>query len=99
MITFKQAVASAREIFPEFDRCVEYEKGYLFAKSDSEGVGGSGSPLAILKEDGRAVGIAAFMREYRLHDELGVEIGVLDGSVIPNRREGGKRDERDKYIS
>ena len=71
MITYEDAVKTAKEIRADINRCFEYEKGYVFSNVEDENyIGGSHAPVVIVKETGKAISMPQFVI-----DGTGEEIG------------------------
>lgn len=65
MITFEEALKTAKELKPNIDACDEYDKGYLFkCEAERYMIGGDG-PCVILKENGKAINQVTFYDVYR----------------------------------
>lgn len=63
MISYEDALKTAKELKPDIDGCTEYEKGYVFGSTNDENFdGGAGhTPCVILKSDGSAVSMPYFI--------------------------------------
>lgn len=62
MITFNEALETAKTVKQNIDTCIEYENGYVFgAKEDDNYIGGNHTPVVILKKDGKAVTMPYFI--------------------------------------
>ena len=64
MIEYDEALEIARKLKTNIDACDEYETAFVFkAKADEFTIGGDG-PCCVLKKDGKAVGMTAFIDGY-----------------------------------
>ena len=70
MITYEEALKKALELKPTADNCTEYENGYVFGCYDDSNYDGTRAPVAILKEDGRAVVFTYFIAQIGTGKEL-----------------------------
>ena len=63
MISFEAALQKAKEMKPMIDNCTEYENGFVFGcRDDDNYIGGYGhTPCVILKQNGKAVPMSAFI--------------------------------------
>ena len=64
MITSEEALDIAKKLKKNIDACDEYKTAYVFkAKADEFTIGGDG-PCCVLKENGKAIGMTAFIDGY-----------------------------------
>lgn len=62
MINYDEALKIAKKVIPNLNYCTEYDKAYVFGHFSGEvQYGGSGSPVAIMKKDGRALSFIGFI--------------------------------------
>ncbi len=60
MITYEEALAKARDLQKGVNKCTEFEDAYAFFTDNGEYRIGGDSPIAILKEDGRALNFISY---------------------------------------
>lgn len=72
MVTMEEAKAIAGTWLKDIRKCTEYSNAYVFAdpRSDST-IGGFDSPVAVLKENGKRMGMTAFITEAGPGEEIG----------------------------
>lgn len=64
MVTYKEALESAKSLKRKIDYCVEYTDGFLFGwKNNDDFVGGNG-PCVILKANGDSVNVIEYYGGY-----------------------------------
>lgn len=64
MVEYEEALKKAKELKPDIDNGSEYEKGFVFGFSGGEkSYGGGNTPVAILKDSGKALSMPAFLAE------------------------------------
>ena len=63
MVTYEEALKSARALKRRSDYCVEYTDGYLFGWKDHDNFGGNG-PIVVLKTDGERVNEVEYYTGY-----------------------------------
>lgn len=54
MVGLREAVSIAKKHWDGFDNYLEYEKCFVFGKTDDDSIGGEG-PIVVMKETGEAV--------------------------------------------
>lgn len=65
MVTYKEALESAKSLKRKIDYCVEYTDGFLFGwKNNDDFVGGNGGPCIILKANGNSVNVIEYYHGY-----------------------------------
>ena len=60
MVSYKEALATARELKPSIDACDEYDQAFLFKCKAEECLIGGDGPIVVLKETGKAINQLAF---------------------------------------
>jgi len=64
MITYEAALAKAKLLKPNIDNGAEYPAAYVFGSHEDDNTFGGDGPVAILKKDGRAINMIAFIEDY-----------------------------------
>lgn len=64
MISYDEALKTARELKGNIDKCYEYDIAYMFASSEDDYTIGGDGPCVILKETGQAISRLHFFEFY-----------------------------------
>lgn len=64
MITYEEALKSAKALKRRIDYCVEYSDGYLFGWKDHDNFVGGNGPIVVLKTDGEKVNEVEYYLEH-----------------------------------
>lgn len=64
MVTFEQALETAKKLKPNCDACDEYNDAYLFKRKADEFTIGGDSPCIVLKESGKAINVVEYFDNY-----------------------------------
>ena len=64
MITYKEALKSAKNLKHRIDYCVEYSDGYLFGWKNNDNFVGENGPCVILKANGNEVNVIEYYSDY-----------------------------------
>lgn len=71
MISFNEALETAKKNYPNVDSCTEYKDAYEFYSSNaSESFGGEGSPIVIEKATGDALNFVVALGDGLLDEEI-----------------------------
>lgn len=60
-LTFKEALELGKELLPEANYFTEEEEAFIFSVKNSLDIGGSRSPVVILKATGQSLGLPAYL--------------------------------------